>query len=158
MIEDNQGQFYKVAYAYVKNREDALDILHNAIVKALQSCRTLRNPASARCWFYKVLTNESISFLRRDRKVIPLEDVPEPALPAAGDLPDIHRDEYIDLYTAIDKLPPDLKTLVILRYFEGMKLEEVASITSTNLNTVKSRLRRALQRLKLDMEVVGCNE
>ena len=52
----------------------------------------------------------------------------------------------------------DKKNMAALIYYPEMKLEEVASITSTNLNTVKSRLRRALQRLKLDMEVVGCNE
>lgn len=152
LIENNQERYYKVAFSYVKNREDALDIIHNAIVKALQSFHTLRNPEYAQTWFYKILTNECISFLRKNRKVIPLEDLQAP--PPAGDLTDIHKDEYIDLYAAIDKLPPDMKTIVILRFFEDMKYEEIAEITSTNLNTIKSRLHRALKHLKLDMEVL----
>ena len=81
LIENNQERYYKVAFSYVKNREDALDIVHNAIVKALQSFHTLRNPEYAQTWFYRILTNESISFLRKNRKVIPLEDLQTPQLP-----------------------------------------------------------------------------
>lgn len=154
LIENNQERYYKVAFSYVKNREDALDIVHNAIVKALQSFHTLRNPEYAQTWFYRILTNESISFLRKSKNVISLEDLQTPQLPPAGDLADIHKDEYIDLYAAIDKLPPDMKTILILRFFEDMKYDEIAEITSTNLNTVKSRLHRALKHLKLDMEVL----
>ena len=65
MIESNQERYYKVAFSYVKNREDALDIVHDAIVKALQSFHTLRNPAYAKTWFYRILINESLSFLRQ---------------------------------------------------------------------------------------------
>lgn len=154
LIENNQERYYRVAFSYVKNREDALDIVHNAIVKALQSFHTLREPAYAQTWFYRILTNESVSFLRKNRKVIPLEELQGPQLPAAEEPADIHKDEYIDLYAAIDKLPPDMKTIVILRFFEDMKYEEIAEITSTNLNTIKSRLHRALKHLKLDMEVL----
>ena len=51
LIESNQERFYKVAYSYVKNREDALDIVHDAIVKALQSYHTLRKPNMRRRGF-----------------------------------------------------------------------------------------------------------
>lgn len=154
LIENNQERYYKIAFSYVKNREDALDIIHNAIVKALQSFHTLRNPEYAQTWFYKVLINESISFLRKNKKVISLEDLQLPQPLSAGDLTDTHKDEFIDLYAAIDNLPPDMKTIVILRFFEDMKFEKIAEITSTNLSTIKSRLRRALKHLKLDMEVL----
>lgn len=47
-----------------------------------------------------------------------------------------------------------MKMIVLLRYFEGMKLDEIAEITSTNVNTVKTRLYRALKHLRLSMEVL----
>ena len=50
-IESNQENFYRVAYAYVKHQEDALDIVHDAIVKALQKHHTLRNPKYMKTWF-----------------------------------------------------------------------------------------------------------
>lgn len=151
-VETNQERFYRVAYTYVKNSEDALDIVHDAIVKALQSYRTLRNPEYMQTWFYRILINESLSFLRKNRRVISLEELPSSQLPLEAQPADGIKDEYIDLYAAVDNLPPDLKTIIILRFFEDMKLEEISNITSTNLNTVKSRLYRALRHLKMEVQ------
>ena len=148
LIQTNQERFYRIAYTYVKNREDALDLVHDAVVKALQSCPALKNPAYMRTWFYRILINESLSFLRKRKNVLSWEEIPAQAAP------DARQEEYIDLYAAIDKLPADLKTVVILRFFEDMKLEAIADITSANMNTAKSRLYRALKLLKLDMEVL----
>ena len=153
-IENNQERFYRLAYTYVKNREDALDIVHDAIVKALQSYGALRNPEYAQTWFYKILINESLAFLRKNRRLISLEELSGFPFPHAEASPEMAKDEYIDLYAALDKLPPDMKTIVVLRFFEDMPLGEIAEITSANLNTVKSRLYRALKYLKLDMEVM----
>lgn len=58
------------------------------------------------------------------------------------------------MYDAIDGLNPKLKTIVILYFFEGMKLEEISKITHTNLSTVKSRLYKALDILKIKMEAI----
>jgi RNA polymerase sigma-70 factor (ECF subfamily) len=151
-VEENQEQFYRIAYTYVKSREDALDIVHTAIVKAMQSYHTLRKPEYARTWFYRILINESISFLRKNKYILSLEDIPA-SLPAENP-EDVYKDEYIDLYAAIEKLSPEMKMIVLLRYFEGMKLDEIAEITSTNVNTVKTRLYRALKHLRLSMEVL----
>ena len=152
LIEQNQERFYRVAYTYVKNREDALDIVHNAIVNALKSYATLRSPEYAQTWFYRILINVSISFLRKKRPVVSLEELSAPRLRPAAAASEAVRDEYLDLYTAVDNLPPDLRAIVILRFFEDMKLDEIAEITATNLNTVKSKLYRALRQLKLEME------
>ena len=151
-IETNQARFYRVAYTYVKNREDARDIVHNANVNALKSYATLRSPEYAQTWFYRILINESISFLRKKRPAVSLEELSAPQLQPAAAASEAVRDEYLDLYTAVDKLSPDLRAIVILRFFEDMKLDEIAEITATNLNTVKSKLYRALRQLKLEME------
>ena len=103
----------------------------------------------AETWFYRILVNESLTYLRRHRReVLPFEEALAdlPAQPA----PD--RAEALDLYAAIDRLDPKLKTVVMLRFFEDMKLAEIAQVTGANLNTVKSRLSTALRRLRLAME------
>jgi len=105
LIQTNQERFYRIAYTYVKNREDALDLVHDAVVKALQSCPALKNPAYMRTWFYRILINESLSFLRKRKNVLSWEEIPAQAAP------DARQEEYIDLYAAIDKLPADLGCL-----------------------------------------------
>lgn len=149
-LEENQERFYRIAFTYLKNSEDALDAVHNAIVKALQNRQSLRAPEYAETWFYRILINESISLLRVNKHTVPLGTLAEEAIPA----PQTERSDYLDLYSAIDRLPPKLKTVVLLRYFEDMKLEQIASITATNLSTTKSRLYKALSILKLDLEVI----
>lgn len=58
----------------------------------------------------------------------------------------------IDLYEAIDHLAPKQKTLIILRFFEDMKIEDIAMTLGVNSNTIKTRLYTALKKLRSNME------
>lgn len=149
LIKANKEKYYRVAFSYVKNKEDALDIVHDAIVKALQKINGLRNKEYLETWFYRILINESISFVRKSKNIIYLDELPDSQLPATED---IDREQYMTLYAAIDHLSPKLKTVVILRFFEDMKFDEIADITGAKLSTVKARLYKALEILKIDIE------
>ena len=59
--------------------------------------------------------------------------------------------ENIDMYNIIQKLNYKLKTVIVLRFFENMKIEEIAFITKTNISTVKSRLYKAIEEIKLNL-------
>ena len=142
-IVSGQTDFYRLAMSYVKNRDAALDVVQEAIVKALSKVDTVREPAYLKTWFYRILINEAMNHFRRNRNLISLEEVmadraAEPRDPG----------ERLDLYDAIDRLSLPEQTVIKLRYFEDLKLEEIAQATGTNLNTVKSRLYKAIRRLK----------
>ena len=142
-ILDGQTDFYRLAMSYVKNRDAALDVVQEAIVKALSKVDTVREPAYLKTWFYRILINEAMNHFRRNRNLISLEEVmadraAEPRDPG----------ERLDLYDAIDRLSFPEQTVIKLRYFEDMKLEEIAQATGANLNTVKSRLYKAIRKLK----------
>ena len=126
-----------------------MDIVHNAIVKALQKNSQLHNQDYLETWFYRILINESISFVRKNKNTIYLDELPDSQLPVAEDY---DREQHLTLYSAIDRLPPKLKTVVILRFFEDMKFDEIARITEEKLSTVKARLYKALKLLKIDIE------
>lgn len=135
----------------MKNQDIALDLVHESIVKAMQKRDTLRNQEYLKTWFYRILINECLGYLRKNKRVLFFEDIKDRNnLEEMADLVD--KNEYIDLYDAIDELPPKLKTIIMLRYFEDMKLEEISEITKINLSTIKSRLYRALEKLKIDMK------
>lgn len=149
LIKANKEKYYRVAFTYVKNKEDALDIVHDAIVKALQKINQLRNQEYLETWFYRILINESISFIRKNKNIIYLDELEDSHLVATEE---IDREQYMTLYAAIDHLSPKLKTVVLLRFFEDMKFDEIAEITGEKLSTVKARLYRALKILKIDIE------
>jgi len=152
-IEDNQEKFYRMAFGYMKNEQDALDAVHDAVVKILQNRSQVKSPEYFETWAYRILINECLMTLRRQKKVVYLQE--DDLLEDITDRTE-KQEEYIDLYHSMDRLPAKLKTVVLLRFFEDMKFEKIAEITGDNINTVKSRLYKALKVLKLDLEV--CDE
>lgn len=138
----HQEDFYRLAFSYVKNRDAALDVVQESIVKALAKA-AVRRPEYIKTWFYRILLNESMNHYRRTRRLVPLEDAAPEAADPRGDPA-----ERLDLYDAIERLEPREQAIIRLRFFEDMKLEEIARVTATNLNTVKSRLYKSLQKLR----------
>ncbi len=143
-IEKNKESMYRLAYSYTKSREAALDIVQETVVRALEKVHTLRDPGSMKNWLFRILVNESVSWYRKNRRTVPLPGQDEPA--AQDGTAEIA--EALDVYRAVQRLGPELKTVVILRYYEDMRLEDIAKITHAPLNTVKSRLRRGLDQIR----------
>ncbi len=144
MLIANYSKYYRLAYSYVRNEADAQDIVQEGAYKAILNSDSLREPSYADTWIYRIIVNEAIAFLRKNRKeTVNIEDIPEAVTDTYQDL---------DLRQAMEALEPLDRTIIVLRYFEEMKLDQIAEITKTNLNTVKSRLYRTLKKLHLALE------
>lgn len=146
-IVENQHTYYRLAFSYVKNKENALDIVQEAIFKALRSIDKLDEVSYMRTWLYRIIINTAIDFIRKHQRMTIMEDdILESHLPSME-----NEVSDLDLQEAVDQLPPTYKTIIILRFFEDLKLEEIAEITGDNLNTVKTRLYAALRKLRVEM-------
>jgi len=142
-IQNNQEKFYRVAFSYCKSKEDALDIVQDAIYKALKSYKSVHSEQYISTWFYRILINTSISHIRKKKELLPFDTLIE------GTTED---KEYLDLYDAIDDLAPEDRTLIILRFFEDLKIKDIATILELNVNTVKTRLYKVLKDMKLQLD------
>lgn len=142
-LQTRQQDFYRLAYSYTKNPDAAMDVVQEAVVRAIAKANSLKNPEYMKTWFYRILVNESLTYLRKNR-TLSLDDGYSEEIPAQDR--DVARS--MDLYNAIEQLDTRLKTVVILRFFEDMKLEDIAKITQSNLSTTKSRLYKGLALLK----------
>lgn len=143
LMKLNKVSLYKIAYSYVKDEDKALEILQEATYKGLLGIGKLKNPEFFKTWITRIVINTAINITRKDSKITYLSDdspliYKEVALPI---------DEKIDLYNAIDKLRDKYKTVIILKYFDGMSIEEIAYVMDIPENTVKSHLRRAKEAL-----------
>ena len=143
-ITENKENVYRIAFSYVKNKEDALDIVQESIYKSLCNVETIRNQESVKSWFYRVVVNTSLDFIRKRKKEIITEDE-KLELHIEG-APDHY--ENMDLVKTLDELPSKYRTVIILRFFEDMKIEEVADVLEVNVNTVKTRLYQALKLIR----------
>ncbi|SKC69408.1 sigma-70 family RNA polymerase sigma factor [Maledivibacter halophilus] len=139
---------YRLAYSYVKNSEDAMDIVQESIYKAFSSIDSLKNPSYIKTWFYRIIVNTSLDFLRKKKRVVVVE---EDTL-CRYDSGQVDKYEDFDLKLALDDLPNQYRSVIILRYFEDLKLKEVAEILDENVNTVKTRLYKGLEKLQIKMK------
>lgn len=146
-LVQKQAAHYRAAYSYTKNKEDALDVLQDSIEKALRSYGRKVKPEHLNAWFYRILVNTAIDHLRRRKRVVPLA---EQTLASLGASEDTYAN--LDLREALEALPEPYVGIVHLRFYEDMKIAEIADVLGENVNTIKTRLYRALKLLKVEME------
>ena len=144
LLLENYNKYYRLACSYVHNDADAGDIVQNGAYKAILNSNKLQNIEYAETWIYRIIMNE-IFAKYREKEMVPLESIT---------LEQGKEDAYenVDLQKAIESLEKEDRTVVILRYYEDMKLEDIAKILNENLSTVKSRLYRSMKKLKLQLE------
>ena len=132
----------RTAVLYLGSESAAAEALDEAVYKGLLACRRLRQPEFFDTWMTRILINVCCTELRRRRRELSYEELPETAAEAYDALP---------LREAVFRLPRELKELVILRYFSGYTLREAAEILEIPQGTAATRQRRALQLLRLDL-------
>ena len=140
-----KSYLYKVAYTYVKDKED---ILQEASFKAWLNIHTLKDEEKFKPWITKILVNTAINYIRKESKVIYIDDE-NPIISSENIVSKkaISLEEKLDLYKAIDLLKPKYKTVIILKYFDDMKIEDISYVLDVPINTVKSHLKRAKESL-----------
>ena len=146
-LVENQAGFYRLAYSVLKNQDEALDAVQTAVCHSLERQNSLRATGAVRSWFYRILMNACMDALRQRARVVPFPE----------DLELSHEDrEPADdtLSRKIDALPPEVGTVIKLRFYEELTLKEISQITGQNLSTVKSRLYAGLKKLRVAMEGV----
>lgn len=149
-VRDNKNQLYILAYSYVKNEQDALDVVQDSIQKGWTALGTLENQDQIKSWLYKIVVRTAIDFLRKMKRIQVTEEDTLIYLSEQQQQNDDYRN--LDLENALENLPFSLKQIIILRYFEDLKLEDVANIVDIPLSTAKSRLYKALKLLKIELE------
>lgn len=142
-ITENQEHFYRVAYSYVTNREAALDIVQNAIVKALENYTSIRQPEYAKSWFYRILINECHGYMRKHKKELAYEPEALAALREEA----VEENHDLEMYHQVLSLPEKFKIVIVLRFYEELSLKEIAKVTGCGISTVKYRLYKGLKKL-----------
>ena len=154
LVQQRREHIYKIAYSYVNNVDDALDIVQDVIYKALTSIDTLKNPQYFNTWLTRITINCSINHLRKSKKIVYMEE---------SNIKDIgtdsaDREEIMDLKRELQKLDVKYKTVIILKYFEDMTLNEISQVLDLPINTVKTQLYRALEKLKINLKEADLGE
>ena len=141
-VEHLRARLYRTAFLYLGSEALALDAVDETVYKGLRGLRGLRQPEFFATWLTRILINVCNSELRRRRREIAVDALPETAAEEFDVLP---------LKEAVRRLPEELRAVVILRYFSGLTLAETARALNIPAGTVSTRQRRALSLLKLEL-------
>lgn len=141
-LEPIRTRLFKTAMLYLGSEALALDALDEAVYKGLRGCWRLRQPEYFDTWITRILINECHNELRRQKRLAPLDELPEQSAEDFDALP---------LKEALGKLSQPLRDVVILRYFAGYTLAETAQALGIPPGTAATRHRRALELLRLEL-------
>jgi len=151
LIQEKRESLYKIAYAYTKNEEDAVDIISETAYKAYKNIEKLKSPEYFNSWIIRILINSAIDLTKEKKNTLLIEEY-EIAMDKVVDI-SLEKDlvNNIDLYKAIDNLDGKFKAVVILKYFKGLSIPQIADILECPIGTVKTQLHRALKKLRLEL-------
>jgi len=146
LFEKYSPKMFGVCKRYVKNREDAEDILIEGMYKVMANIKSFKSNGSFEGWIRRIVVNEALMFLRKKhnfRLTIEISNVEIKTNVSAQD-----RLQEQDILNLLGKLPTGYRTIFNLYVIEGYKHREIAEILGISINTSKSQLILAKKRLQ----------
>lgn len=144
-ILESEQTLYRVSKSILGNDQDCEDAVNNAILKAYEKLNSLKEEQYFKTWLIRIVINECNSLRRKQLKFLSFEDV-------FKNKKIDEKEDYNDLYIAIQSLPKKIKVPIVLYYIEGYSVDEIKEILDIPQGTVKSRLSRGRKLLKTKLE------
>lgn len=139
LIRRHESRVYGLAYRLLGNRADALDASQDAFISVFRKIRSFRGESAFTTWLYRLTVNACHDLARRGaRSPRPMEVADEPSPDEADAV-----EARMIVERGLEALPPDQRTVLVLRELNGLSYEEVAAATGVPIGTVKSRIARA---------------
>lgn len=148
LFKQYEADIYRMAYVYVKNQEDALDIVQETAYKSFSQIKTLKNPQYFKTWLLRIAINNALNHLKREKKIVHLKPEYVDMFPA-DEKEDITL--QITLKDLIEGLDEKEKSIVLLRFYADHTIVEISKILDQPLGTVKTILYRSLEKLRIKM-------
>ena len=153
LVSQYDSRIMGLALQLLKNKEDAEDIYQEVFLKAWRSLDSFEFKSDFYTWLYRITTNTCYSYRtgkqRHHMENISLEEGYHDAYEdeRLGD----RDDRQAGIIAAVDELPQKQKTVFILRYYQGHKIQDIANLLGCTTGTVKRYLHRATHKLRRDL-------
>lgn len=158
LVERLQGRLFNAMFQVVGTHDEAEDIVQDSFVQAYVKLDTFQGNSQFFTWLYRIAFNNALSRQRRRRKDLSIEQSREitGTDPEDGheppDEPLLREERISSVHVALSRLSEEHRAILVLREMEDLAYEEIAEILSINIGTVRSRLSRARNQLKLHLE------
>lgn len=145
LVNEYQEMLLHMCYVYLRDQEMARDAVQETFLKAYRSLNTFRSESSIKTWLIQIAINTCKSMKRsawlrhHDRRITP-EEIPQTAI--------MPQTEDMDILCDIMQLPPKLKEVIMLYYWQNMNVSEIAQSLGIAQSTVSRRLQHARDMLR----------
>ncbi|KKK36074.1 RNA polymerase factor sigma C [Mesobacillus campisalis] len=152
LMQEYSDDILHLVYTYVKNRATAEDLTQEIFIKCYERLHQFNQQAAIKTWVYRIASNHCKDYLRSwHYRKITLSDkildyIPSKSKQVEEEI--IANSEENILTNAVLNLPLKYREVVFLHYYEELSLAEISKITTVNINTIKTRLKRAKDLLK----------
>lgn len=148
LIHLHKETLYRTAISYLRDENKALEAVQETTYRAYKSIRTLKKPEYFKTWLTKIIMNYCNDVLKREKREISQDDL--------RSLTGVEQDHtYLEVEEALTALPQELQELVRLKYFQDLKIKEIADLWGAPEGTIKTKLHRALTALRTYFEEKG---
>ncbi|WP_102029108.1 sigma-70 family RNA polymerase sigma factor [Salirhabdus sp. Marseille-P4669] len=152
LVKSESEKLYKTAFLYVRNKEDALDVVQETIYKAYISIQQINQPEFFNTWLTKILIRTAYDVLRKRKKIV----FDDKLLTNISNVSNQDVEGKMDVINAISGLSKNYQTVIILFYYHDLSIHQIAETMSIPENTIKTYLRRA--KLELKNRIGGVND
>lgn len=149
MVKQYSERLYWVARHIVGTHENADDVLQNTFLKVWNKLDEFRGDAKLSTWLYRVVVNESLDYMRKEKKYSFDTDI------ATVNMSDVFADKYFDgdetermLREAIETLPDAQKAVFVLKYYEDKPYKEISEMLGTSEGGLKANYHYAVEKIK----------
>jgi RNA polymerase sigma factor (sigma-70 family) len=146
LFDRYQMPLFNFFYKMTANRPMSEDLVQEVFFRILKYRESYRPGTPFRAWMYQIARNARVDSFRRQRPEVSWEPEMEPSVVAQDSAQ--QKQETQMLYRALLQMPEEKKEVLILSRFQGLKYEEIAQLLGCEVNTVKTRVHRALQELR----------
>lgn len=150
LFQQYEADIYRMAYVYVKNKNDALDVVQEVAYQSFKNISTLNKPEYFKTWLMKITINCALNVINKNKKVVQL--IPQFEVHTGEEVEDIAIS--LSLRELMDTLHEDEKSVILLKYYNDRTLKEISDILEIPLGTAKSILYRALNKLRQNLKEV----
>jgi len=148
LVNRHQAWTWRVAYRFLGHREDAADVVQDAFIRLLEAAGRYRPSATFATYFRRIITRLCLDRAKKKQPLYleTIPDAPDSCLGAADEM--MRRESAVAVCAALDALPPNQRMAIILRYFEELSYEDIASALETTPKAVERLLARGRQHLR----------
>lgn len=153
LVDRYQQRLFNVALRMLHNVQDAEDVTQSVFLNAFDKLRDYDPKYRFFSWIYRITVNESLNALKRRKQTVTLDDEAPFLAPGAGADRAAEAEDRVG--RALMSLKPDDRAVVVLRHFVSFSYQEIADVLEIPVQTVKSRLFTARERLRLTLSEQG---